>query len=89
MYFENILLEPSAYRKINNHGTSKRVEYKDVVYLNMKRFFVFTLLGFFQIILHAQAGKIIRFQSGNAMFPDTGRVHGHVYNGKHYSLEDS
>lgn len=33
---------------------------------------------------HAQDGKIIRFTSANAMFPDTARANGHDYNGKHY-----
>ncbi len=32
----------------------------------------------------AQTGKIIRFSSGNAMFPDTMRAKGHTYNGKLY-----
>ena len=35
-------------------------------------------------ILVAQTGKIIRFTSTNAMFPDTARENGHDYNGKHY-----
>ncbi len=34
--------------------------------------------------LMAQEGKIIRFTSSNAMFPDTARAKGHDYNGKHY-----
>lgn len=29
-------------------------------------------------------GKLIRFSSANAMFPDTARTNGHTYNGKHY-----
>lgn len=33
----------------------------------------------------AQApGKLIRFSSAHAMFPDTARANGHTYNGKHY-----
>lgn len=32
----------------------------------------------------AQTGKIIRFTSSYAMFPDTARAKGHDYNGKHY-----
>ncbi|MDB5211325.1 MAG: hypothetical protein JWQ30_2152 [Sediminibacterium sp.] len=35
-------------------------------------------------VVSAQAGKIIRFASANAMFPDTARAKGHDYNGKHY-----
>jgi hypothetical protein len=38
----------------------------------------------FSIILPAQSGKIIRFSSPYAMFPDTARANGHNYNGKHY-----
>lgn len=35
-------------------------------------------------ILPAQKGKIIRFSTTHAMFPDTARAAGHNYNGKHY-----
>ena len=36
------------------------------------------------IFCNAQEGKIIRLTSSNTMFPDTARVNGHDYNGKHY-----
>ncbi len=42
------------------------------------------LLLLFPSLLMAQTGKLIRFSSANAMFPDTARVNGHDYNGKHY-----
>jgi hypothetical protein len=35
-------------------------------------------------VCYAQNGKIIRFTSANAMFPDTARSNGHDYNGKYY-----
>ena len=35
----------------------------------------------------AQNGKIIRFSTTHAMFPDTARAAGHDYNGKHYDAE--
>ncbi len=37
----------------------------------------------------AQTGSIIRFTSAHAMFPDTARVNGHDYNGKHFGVSDS
>ena len=37
----------------------------------------------------AQSGKIIRFSSAHAMFPDTARAKGHEYNGKHYAAATS
>ncbi len=43
-----------------------------------------SLLLFVSLTAVAQSGKIIRFSSSNAMFPDTARMHGHDYNGKHY-----
>lgn len=39
---------------------------------------------FFSSLLFAQSGRIIRFSSAYAMFPDTARAKGHDYNGKHY-----
>lgn len=36
----------------------------------------------------AQEGRIIRFSSANAMFPDTARAKGHDYSGKHYDVAD-
>jgi predicted esterase len=38
----------------------------------------------FSIIAHSQEGRIIRFTSAYAMFPDSSRAQGHNYNGKHY-----
>ena len=43
-----------------------------------------SLLLFISLSVIAQSGKIIRFSSSNAMFPDTARMNGHDYNGKHY-----
>ncbi len=40
----------------------------------------------FPSLLMAQNGKMIRFSSANAMFPDTARANGHDYNGKHYDV---
>ncbi len=37
---------------------------------------------------YTQPGKIIRFSSANAMFPDTARANGHTYNGKHYPASE-
>lgn len=45
---------------------------------------IFLLL--FPSLLMAQTGKMIRFSSANAMFPDTARANGHDYNGKHYDV---
>lgn len=36
------------------------------------------------VSLHAQQGRLIRYASAYAMFPDTARAKGHDYNGKHY-----
>ncbi|MEO8173437.1 MAG: hypothetical protein ABI581_10150 [Sediminibacterium sp.] len=47
------------------------------------------LLLFTLNALSAQTGKIIRFTSSNAMFPDTARAKGHDYNGKHYDVADN
>ena len=50
-----------------------------------KKFPIFLyLLLLVTLSAKAQPGKIIRFSSSNAMFPDTARMHGHDYNGKHY-----
>lgn len=35
-------------------------------------------------VLSAQTGKVIRFNAVNAMFPDTARAKGHVYDGKQF-----
>lgn len=43
---------------------------------------------FMAFVCKAQEGKIIRFTSANAMFPDTARAKGHDYNGKHYDVAD-
>ena len=37
--------------------------------------------------IYSQQGKIIRFSSANAMFPDSARLHGHEYNGKKYEAK--
>lgn len=45
----------------------------------------FLLAGLlFSVMAMGQPGKIIRFASSNAMFPDTARANGHTYNGKQY-----
>jgi predicted esterase len=49
-----------------------------------KRTCVFAFLFFVINAVTAQTGKIIRFTSSHAMFPDTARAKGHDYNGKHY-----
>ncbi len=38
------------------------------------------------VSLMAQEGKLIRFTSANAMFPDTARKNGHDYDNKHYDV---
>lgn len=50
----------------------------------MKYTFSFFLSCLLTTALNAQPGKIIRFTSANAMFPDTARAKGHSYNGKQY-----
>ena len=54
--------------------------------INMKMkiitFFIFCIILHYSLL--AQDGKIIRFGSTNAMFPDTARAKGHDYNGKHF-----
>jgi hypothetical protein len=45
---------------------------------------VFILYVLSPNILLAQNGRTIRFTSSYAMFPDTARVNGHDYNGRHY-----
>ncbi|MES2330828.1 MAG: hypothetical protein V4539_14600 [Bacteroidota bacterium] len=45
---------------------------------------VFVMMFVLLTVTRAQTGKIIRFASANAMFPDTARAKGHDYNGKHY-----
>lgn len=51
----------------------------------MIKFFIsFVVLIFFTVNVQAQEGRVIRFQSANAMFPDSARMNGHTYDGKHY-----
>lgn len=38
--------------------------------------------------LHAQGGKLTRFSTTHAMFPDTARSGGHDYNGKHFDAAE-
>jgi len=49
-----------------------------------KRNYLFFVFCIYFSSLFAQTGKLIRFASSNAMFPDTARANGHDYNGKHY-----
>ncbi len=49
-----------------------------------KKIPVFILLILLMNTISAQTGKIIRFTSSHAMFPDTARAKGHDYSGKHY-----
>jgi hypothetical protein len=51
----------------------------------MKLPFTVLILLIASLSATAQQGKIIRFSSANAMFPDTARANGHDYNGKHYA----
>ncbi len=55
----------------------------------MKIISTFLVLFFAWVSAIAQPGKIIRFSSTNAMFPDTARAGGHDYNGKHYDAISS
>jgi predicted esterase len=50
----------------------------------MNKFILIVAGWLISIALPAQSGKIIRFSSAYAMFPDTARAKGHNYNGKHY-----
>jgi len=51
----------------------------------MKYCYICLVAGLLATVSFAQPpGKLIRFNSANAMFPDTARTNGHTYNGKHY-----
>lgn len=50
----------------------------------MKTVVLFFLSCWVGLAVYAQPGKIIRFSSAHAMFPDTARANGHSYNGKQY-----
>lgn len=50
----------------------------------MKTIVLLFLSCWASLAAYAQPGKIIRFSSAHAMFPDTARANGHNYNGKHY-----
>lgn len=52
----------------------------------MKRYATCIVAGLLATASFAQPpGKLIRFGSSNAMFPDTARANGHTYNGQHYT----
>ncbi len=48
---------------------------------------IFVVLFFFGGMAQAQNGKILRFQSAYAMFPDSARMNGHQYDGKNYNAD--
>ena len=54
--------------------------------MTKKNGYLFIVSFIFLSFLQAQHGKIIRFSSSNAMFPDTARANGHDYSGKHYDV---
>lgn len=52
--------------------------------INKKRCLYFVFILFYTQI-YSQQGKVIRFSSTHAMFPDSARLHGYAYNGKQYA----